>query len=474
MPAWNRRNLFVKLFVLDEASSGSTTALPPAHERIARFITRARFEDLPAAVVEKAKAQIVYHFGLAFAGLRNYEAEQMRRVAAQLNQPAGGASVIGEKYRLFTSDAAFANCTLMRAIWRDDVVFPAGVHPGIMTLPTALAVGEKGHSSGEQLILSMVLGYEVLGKLGSAAIGWAAPMPRRDTMIFGGYGPVVVAGKLLGLSETKFANALGYAANLCMGVPEGGQVDHFYSLITRNATFAADLAATGGAPYGNATLEGEFGLYRAFWGEVPENLDALIAAMGTDWEILRAEHKRHYGTGQNTVAIELMLQLARDNTLTPDNVANIDIVLHSDRSQRAENLFRGPFSEPGEAYSSMPFALAVVLANGQVTERSYSDAEIRSQNINAIVQKTRIRFESDHANPRYCRLEIETSDGRRLVGSSDRFAFAFPQEDWKDWLYRDGAEVLPEAKLDSLLKQLVALDTLDDVAELMATVRSDT
>ncbi len=48
-------------------------------------------------------------------------------------------------------------------------VIERGDSVGEVALPTALAIGELQRVSGRDLILAFVLGYEVLGKLGSAA-----------------------------------------------------------------------------------------------------------------------------------------------------------------------------------------------------------------------------------------------------------------------------------------------------------------
>ena len=266
----------------------SNTKTKTMTERIADFIVEANFANIPPQVIQKAKEQVVYHFGIAFSGWSTKESQEMREVLRPYGQPRG-ATVIAERLRLLPSDAAFANCTLMRSTWRDDVVWPAGIHAGLMTLPTAFAIGELKRVSGREMLAAIVLGYEVLGKLGRAANSWAAPLPRRPTIIFGSFGPVTVAGRLLGLNSKSMANALGYATNLGMGVPEGGQMEHFYGLMSRNATFAAQLAELGGAPYSKSTIEGDTGLYRSFFGELPNTLNTLISNLGSGWEILGAD-----------------------------------------------------------------------------------------------------------------------------------------------------------------------------------------
>jgi 2-methylcitrate dehydratase PrpD len=359
----------------------------------------------------------------------------------------------------------------MRTLWRDDVLFPSGIHPGIVTLPAALAIGEVKQASGRDLLTSIVLGYEVLGKLGTVAYGWGAPMPRRPTMIFGGYGPVTVAGRLLQLDRERMSNALGYAAHLGLGVPEGGQTDHFYSFFSANGVLACQLAAAGGKPYSKTTLEGELGLFKSYFGKTPVSLGSEIERMGKDWEILRAEYKRHHGTGANTVAIELLLSMLKTHRISHSRIVKVNVFLAAEREGRKENSFRGPFVDPGAAYSSLPYALAVVMLYGKVVPAHYTSEAIRNPALLDIVSRIEPVFEKGHKNRRYCRLEIMTDDRRKLVGTSEGFMFPFPASMWKSWLIENGTGVLPLHKLELLSSLLADLQDLKSVSTLMSAAR---
>jgi 2-methylcitrate dehydratase PrpD len=447
------------------------------NEKIAAFVAEAKYEDLPAEVIRKAKEQIVFFFGRAFEGSFSEEAKKMRLVANRGGLAKGRSRVIGERLRLTPPDAAFANCSLMRGSQRDDVIWPAGIHAGVVTLPTALAIGEAERVTGRELLLALVLGYEVLGKLGRAADGWEAPLPRRPTNIYGGYGPITVAGRLLKLDRQHMANALGYAANLGMGIPEGGMMDHYYSLISGNATLAAQLAQSGGAPYSNTTIEGDTGLYRSFFGRVPADLPKLIDALGSQWEILTAEQKRHPGTGQNAIAIELLLELIKKHKLTPDKVVRIDAVQPSvnDAAARKDAVAsRGPFKRPVEAYSSLPYALALMLLfNGSIGLQWYSDEATETvfndRAVAAAMQKVNLTFEAGHG-PRWCRLVVHMADGRKLVREVENMDFPLPPAVWGEWLQQDGKRLLPLRQLHRLERLITHLEDVNDVSALMDAV----
>jgi 2-methylcitrate dehydratase PrpD len=455
-------------------------AHPSICQRLADFVTRVRYEDLPREVVVKAKEEIVFLIARAFEGAGSPEAHQVRHVLASCAR-SDGVHVIADSLRLDASDAALFNCALMRgAGGRDDVLWPAGVHAGSVTLPTALALAEATHASGETLIVSLVLAYEILGKLGTVADSWATRLPRRPTNVYGPFGPITAAAYLLRLDRVHVANAFGYAANLGIGVPEGGMMDNYYGLVNRNGILAARLAGAGGMPYTLDIIEGSTGLYRSFFGHVPRSLDRAMGALGKDWEVMTAEIKPYPGTGQNAPAIYLLLQLAASERLTPQNVVEIEVVQpHATDSEprRREVAFQGPFVRSVQAYSSLPYALAVALIDGHVGLSRFPDADdlklLNDPRVARLMKRINLRFEAGHASPRYCRLRVRLTDGRVLRREVERSVIKFPREEWGPALQEFGDKVLPRAQLQKAEAMLLDLEKLTDVSELMRTLAVD-
>ncbi|MGH8187627.1 MAG: MmgE/PrpD family protein, partial [Steroidobacteraceae bacterium] len=112
--------------------------------RMAQYIDTATFEKIEPAVVQKAKEVILYHLALAIRCRRDElsAGAQAVKVARRLSPQGGSATLIGYRDRALPIDAAFANATQMRAHGLDDVVFPAGIHAGLVTIPIALALAE--------------------------------------------------------------------------------------------------------------------------------------------------------------------------------------------------------------------------------------------------------------------------------------------------------------------------------------------
>jgi hypothetical protein len=67
--------------------------------------------------------------------------------------------------------AALANGVLAHALVFDDLHRHAKLHPGVATIPAALAVAELTNASGETLLVAIAAGYETAARVG-VAIDW--------------------------------------------------------------------------------------------------------------------------------------------------------------------------------------------------------------------------------------------------------------------------------------------------------------
>src|SRR3990172_2952012 len=136
-------------------------------ERLAQFVARTRWEDIPGPVQRHAKLIFPDTLGVILAGSERPEVQQLRerlaptagsgatvlarggpaqdpRTAALLNGIAGRAIELCEGLRLVTGQAA------------------------MQILPGVLAVVEQARSTGREMITALILGYDVAARLGMA------------------------------------------------------------------------------------------------------------------------------------------------------------------------------------------------------------------------------------------------------------------------------------------------------------------
>jgi 2-methylcitrate dehydratase PrpD len=137
-------------------------------DRIAAYVHGADLEKIDPAAVQKAKDVVLYNVALALQCRRDGHPLGMQafNIARALSPGGGPATLIGYRERAMPLDAAFVNASQMRAYTLDDVIFPAGIHSGLMAIPSALALAEERGRSGRDVLAAVIVAYEVMGKLG--------------------------------------------------------------------------------------------------------------------------------------------------------------------------------------------------------------------------------------------------------------------------------------------------------------------
>jgi 2-methylcitrate dehydratase PrpD len=433
-------------------------AVGTATERLADHVFGLRFEDLPEEVVTKVKELLVHHLGLAFRGHADPTGQQAVRAAQYLSGPSGSCTVIGERRQAALLDAVFANTFLMNNQGMDDFLVPPGVHPGILTHPVGLAVGEQTHASGPEYITAVVGGYDVHTTLARAMFPWHLPFPRRPFMLYGPFASAAVAAPLLRLSRAETAHALALAAHGGMGLIEGDLFEPVTSQISRNGVMAAVLARAGMQTV-STMIEGESGLYRSHSDEIPEGLEASLNSLGDEFEITKVETKRYMSSGLNIVPMELALTLVDAHSLRAENVARIDVVLPQEREQREMHWESAVV--PGQPGFTVRVLLAGVVTAGKIEPQSFVPG--RDSRLDAVHENVHLRFEPGHPL-RFCRIEITTTRDERFAAEAEDHVF--PPVPWDEWLAEGGSQIFSAQRLERLLGLIEGLEHVDDLQQL--------
>ena len=134
-------------------------------EALSKFAVRLNFEDLSREVVHKTKQIVLDTLGCALGGYLS----EPNRITRSVLRDLGGkpeSSIIGSGEKTSSPNAALANCVMVRYLDFNDVYFNMGsCHPS-ENIPTALAVGEREHSSGKEVLTAIVIGFEVQQRFG--------------------------------------------------------------------------------------------------------------------------------------------------------------------------------------------------------------------------------------------------------------------------------------------------------------------
>jgi 2-methylcitrate dehydratase PrpD len=265
-------------------------------EGLVQFVCNTDYDDLPPELVSAAKWAILDYLAVAMAGSQEPSGKIMSEMVRESRSPAE-ATVIGGRYKASCPMAALANGTAAHVQDYDDCLdFPSAglAHPTAGTFSGLLAVSEKHHMTGKDIITAYCLGVEAYGKTGLLIVesgvggrGW------EWTGVLGVMGATMALSKLLKLDEYKMTMALGTAATMSSGLIRnfGSMAGHLHGGdAARNGIEAVLLAQKGYTATYPGIIEGPGGFYNAFSGnsgEVPREVQQQrLNELGNPWNLL--------------------------------------------------------------------------------------------------------------------------------------------------------------------------------------------
>jgi 2-methylcitrate dehydratase PrpD len=381
------------------AGTASAQTAPARHdethhetERLAAFAAGLRYEELPPAVVQRAKdcisdtvAAIIYGAELPWSKMI---IAQARRTSA-----AGRSSILGtDGGPVQPTAAAFANGAMTHAFELDNLTKPdSGSHPGATVFTAALAVAQERGLSGRDLLTAFVAGTESMIRIGHAtkhtneARGFHAPGTT------GPFGAAAAAGRLMGFDAARMTNALGVAGSCAGGLLEfahagnGAMVKRLHmGRAAEGGVLAASLAADGFTGP-TSVLEGDYGFLRVFCNDW--DVAELTRGLRTDFFTLDIMLKRYacHITAHNPV--EATLELRNEHKFTAADVSAITIA-GNERMAKTNNI-----PAPGDmmlAQYSIPFSVALALYRDPVDPRSFDETAVRDPAILDLAARTKM------------------------------------------------------------------------------------
>jgi 2-methylcitrate dehydratase PrpD len=191
----------------------------PIAVQLGEFAARLRFEELPAAVVDKAKALVNHAVTVGLFGAGNSRSAAARRAVLEHERlgprqlGAGqGATLWIDGARVTRAGAAFANGVAV-AVNNQCDSYHMLTHPGVLIVPAGLATAEGEGRSGRELLTALVAGYEVQCRCARDFIPSTPAHGFRASPVYGILGCAATTAKLLGLDAAGVGNAIALAAS---------------------------------------------------------------------------------------------------------------------------------------------------------------------------------------------------------------------------------------------------------------------
>jgi 2-methylcitrate dehydratase PrpD len=399
-----------------------STPAPPLLENatadLARFAATLHYEDLPAAVVEKAKLCLLDGIGVCLHGATLPWTRLVQQ--ALLEEGARPAvSLWGTGERGSWAQAALANGTAGHAFEMDDIHKESVLHPNSLTSPIALGHTEQQGTTGKEMLAAIVAGYECGTRVGNAAT---------TALFLNGFHPqgtsgtitaAATAGRLLGLDAAHMQHAFGIAGSCAAGLmaaQEGAMVKRLHAgRAAESGVRAAALAARGFTGITDI-LEAPYGGFLSAFARTPRP-EKLTAGLGSTWEVLNTGFKMYPTVTSIHAALDALRAIMAAGALRAEEIERIEVGIgHMTYVHCA-----WPYKPAGitAAQMNLFYGLAVTALRGQVTVGAFTEDRLAAPEIMDFMARIEAHedAELEAMGPAFrhaCRMVVHTRDGRML------------------------------------------------------------
>jgi 2-methylcitrate dehydratase PrpD len=388
-------------------AQAQTPPTPDVTRLLARYVTSARFEDLPEHVRREGRRTLLNYVGVAVGGSRHETVDRaLKAISPFSGKPE--ANVLGRRERLDILNAALVNGISSHIFDYDDTHLKTIIHPAGPVVSAILALAQHRQVSGTDFLHAMILGIETECRIGNAVYPSHYDMGWHITGSCGMFGSAVACGRLLGLTEQRMVWALGVAASQPVGlkVQFGSMTKSMHpGRAAQNGLTAALLAQQDFTADAKA-LEGKDGWAQAVsrqvrWEEVTQGLGSRYEAALNTYKPFACGIVTHPAID---AAIQLRDQLRTDQIQAIELHAN-PLVLSLTGKTDPQSGLEGKFS--------IYHCIAVGLVFGAAGEKQFQDAVVRDPRIVSL--RKLVTVKTDPAvSAAQCDLVIRLKDGRVL------------------------------------------------------------
>jgi 2-methylcitrate dehydratase PrpD len=447
---------------------------------LADYVTTAKYEDIPTEVIRHAKHCVMDTVSCGLGGRKTQDADLFLKTMKEI----GGtpeSTVFGDSAKLSFTQAAQANRLLANMLDYDDALLKVG-HMSIVLIPVALALGEKLHSSGKEIINALVQGYETIIRIRNALDpsreAYTTTFERVDSGTQ--FGVTVVAGLLLGLNGDQMADAFGltgfarasrvtYPDRAAKGMPSWMKITCGDSLIP--GITSAFLAKNG--TLGDRQMLERGAIFDLIVGSDRYDASELTKKLGEEYGMLRIGFKFYPACRYTSTAIDATAAIVNENDISAKDV---DRIIVKGSKNLANNFQNYDPDQIIAAEFSIPYVVAVALAGKPRTEW-YTEETMKDHRVSELQHKITIE-EDPVATEKFltsyiacATVEIKMKDGKSFSKHVDYPKGdpenPFTDEDHKDKLTWMASHLgMQQEQIDELYLTLQEIEDLDDILRL--------
>lgn len=448
---------------------------------LAKYVIDFSFKDIPSDVIHQTKRVVLDTLGCAIGGYASEANRAIQEYVKESGHP-GEATVFGSGLKTSCLNATLANGAMVRYLDYNDTAFiiqgetyRTGYHPSEV-IPPILALVERQHLSGRDVITAIVLGYDLSLSFLEGVIG--SGMEKRgwngDTR--GAYIMPLIAGKILGLNETQIENAVGISASChaVLGILDTPAEKYTMAKNIRFPTMAyggilAAMLAQKGFTGPTTIIEGHDGFIKTIMDGGYDinklvNIKGKFAIRETCIKSIIADYSSH----GHLIAT---LNLVKEHDIKPEDVVEVKITTSKRCAEHTGDPIKKYPKNKETADHSSYFLTAIAILDRQIGPAQFTPEKYNDPKVKELIDKVFIKDDPDLDKVRPAGIsEIITKQGTRYHCRVDypRGHARNPMTDeeiaekFKGMVKKDMAD----GQIEEIIHTVFELDRLEDITKL--------
>jgi 2-methylcitrate dehydratase PrpD len=390
---------------------------------------------------------------------------------------SGSSYAFGFK-NLEASDAALWNGTAAHSVELDDFYREGSVHPGVVVIPTALAVGQEVNASGIEIIKSILIGYEVMSRVGMSARGTIYNRGFHPTSICGVYGAAATSAYLNQLTEEQTKMAFGIAGNNSFGLmaykSNGAWTKRLNAGWAAKTGIISAKLAKAGFIGPDDIFEGRYGFSQAFCEEFTNQF--LTNIEPNTYTIEEISFKPYSSCRFTHSPIDAFLEILNENHFEIDEIEEIKVYTHKtaiEATMKPVDRKYKPMTTV-DAQFSIPYCLGLLAKYKKVTPEMFEESVLHDHEVLHVAKKVSGYEDETYTNlfPKQnaCKLIIHTANNtfvKEIMNSKGDPEHPLTDEEVQKKFINLTNNILLKTQQDELVSAVFSLEKMETINELV-------
>ncbi|MEA3454574.1 MAG: MmgE/PrpD family protein [Candidatus Caldatribacteriota bacterium] len=451
-------------------------------QKWAKFALRLNYRDIPSVAIEDAKRFLLDSVGCAFSALNNKDTQAAYDYIQDLDGKKQ-ATVIGWGEKTNLPQATLMNSLLIRALDYNDIYWEQDPsHPSDI-IPAVLSTGEFMKKEGKEVLLGIVLAYELEMRLCLAAFPGVREIGWHHATLTQFVSPVV-AGRILDLNEEEIVAAIGISgsSHFTLGGVVAGHLTNMKNAADPFAVEAgvrAALLASKGYTGSVEVFEGKEGLFEVL-DKVKWDKDILTNGLGDKFLINQCGYKAFPTEALTHQPITAALEVMQENSIDPKEVKEILV----ETTTRGADILSDPIkykpTTKETADHSLPYCIAVAVAKGNVLPSDFEEDVLRDPFVWSLLDKIKVvaNSEIDNLFPKVKRAIVTIKTSKGEYKKQEDFAKGQPdrplsEEELISKFKANSEKKISTFRMENIIKATQELENIDEIGEYMKLLVSD-